>query len=120
MGMDFQYAGSASYPRFNDEIKGIVELFGGKMITNRKPQEECNLIEYFMEKPLKYEFPENLPESFKKWANDPFECKLTSEETKEIWEMLNTKREQVEEISSQILYEFDCLCKGNDEEWCIW
>ena len=46
MGMDYIYAGSVSYPRFNDEVKGIVELFGGKMVTNRKPQEECNIIEY--------------------------------------------------------------------------
>ena len=31
MGMDYQFAGSASYPRFNDELKAVVELFGGKM-----------------------------------------------------------------------------------------
>ena len=78
MGMDYRYAGSASYPRFNDEVKGIVELFGGKMVTDRKPQEECTLIEYFMEKPLKYSFPEGTNKVFMKWANDPFESENPS------------------------------------------
>lgn len=30
MGMDFRYAGSASYPRFDEEICNIAKIFGGE------------------------------------------------------------------------------------------
>lgn len=116
MGMDYIYAGSASYPRFNDEVKGIVELFGGKMVTNRKPQEECNIIEYFMEKPLKYSFPDGTNKIFMKWANDPFES-LTEKETKELINFMKPKWEEARKISDQIIYELECL--DDDSGWCI-
>ena len=29
MGMDYQYAGSASYPRFDRELCLVAEVFGG-------------------------------------------------------------------------------------------
>lgn len=106
MGMDYKYCGSSSYPRFNDEVKGIVELFGGEMITNRKPKEKCTIVEYFMEEPLKYKFPKNILFSFKKWANDPFNEHMTVKETKKIYELLLTKWNEVYEISPQIADEF--------------
>lgn len=117
MGMDYRYAGSASYPRFNDEIKGIVELFGGRMTTNRKPQEECNMIEYFMEKPLEYEMPEGTPKIIVKWVNEPFED-YSSKEVREIYKFLEPKWDKVEEISDQIAYELQTLVEYF-EGWSI-
>lgn len=117
MGMDYQFVGSATYPRFNDEVKGIVELFGGKMITNRKPKEQCTMVQYFMEKPLRYKFLWNTPFAFKKWANEPY-GKFTLKETKKIYEFLKTKEKEVKRISEQILEEFSC-CVMYNEPWQI-
>jgi len=117
MGMDYQFAGSASYPRFNDEVKGIVELFGGKLNMYRKPKEKCTMVEYFMEEPLKYKYPHNFPFVLKKWANDPY-GKFTAKETKKIYKVLLTKEEEVKNISGQILEEFKC-CVIYNEAWQI-
>lgn len=111
MGMDYRFAGSASYPRFNDEVKAIVELFGGKMQTNRKPREECTMVEYFMEEPLKYTFPEGTPEVLSKWANDPY-SDLTVKETQELYSVLKTKWKKVEKASDQIAEELSILHSG--------
>lgn len=108
MGMDYQFAGSASYPRFNDELKAVVELFGGKMQTNRKPHEDCTLIEYFMEKPLEYVFPEGTPKVLWKWANNPYDD-LTVDETEELYSILKTKWKKVKKASEQIAQEFTIL-----------
>lgn len=115
MGMDYQYCGSASYPRFNDEVKAIVELFGGQLNMYRKTQEKCTMVEYFMEKPLKYKFPHNFPFALKKWANDPY-GKFTVKETKKIYKVLLAKAEEVKNISYQILEEFRCCVQDN----CAW
>ena len=113
MGMAYKYGSSASYPRFNNEVKQIVELFGGWMITNRKPKEQCTMVEYFMEEPLKYHFLKNTPFVFKKWANDPF-GEFTVKETKKIYDFLKTKWRKVKEISPQIADEFKCCVEYND------
>ena len=111
------FAGSASYPRFNDEMKGIVELFGGKMTSERKPQEECTVIEYFMEEPLKYTMPEGTPKIIIKWVNDPYDC-FTAKETKEIYEFIKTKEDEATKISDQIVSELQC-CVSNRMGWTI-
>ena len=117
MGMDYKYAGNASYPRFNTEVKGIVELFGGKMITNRKPKEKCRMVEYYMEKPLKYWFPFNTPYILKKWAQHPYKP-LSFKETYKLYKVLNSRRKEVEEISHQLMGELDILIKYK-EGWEI-
>lgn len=108
MGMDYKFAGSASYPRFNDELAAVVKLFGGKMQTNRKPREECTMVEYFMEEPLEYTFPDGAPTVLCKWANDPY-GEFTFEETEELYSILKTKWKKVKAASRQIAYEFDEL-----------
>ena len=115
MGMDFIFCGSASYPRFNDEMKKIVELFDGVMITQRKPASECTMSEYFMEEPLKYEFKEGTPKVFMKWANNPY-GKFTLKETKEVYTFLKTKWRKVEKISPQIAQELEGCCRYK----CAW
>lgn len=120
MGMDYLFSGSASYPRFNDELSKIVELFGGSIVTNRKPANECTMVEYFMEAPLKYIFKEGTPGVFIKWANDPYGDynSFTFEETKELYIFLKTKWNKVKEISSQIANELK-TCYQNKCPWSI-
>lgn len=98
MGMDYQFAGSASYPRFNDELKAVIELFSGKMETSRKHKDEC----------AKYAFPEGTAKVLCKWANKPYD-ELTVAETEKLYSILKTKWNEVEAVSEQIAYEFDCL-----------
>ena len=118
MGMDYKYAGSASYPRFNDEVEGIAKLFGAQTITNRKPQEECTMLEYFMEDPLEYKFPDGTPDILVKWANDPYNENFTKGETKELYDILKTKWDEVKRISNQIAYELE-TCVACYEAWDI-
>lgn len=40
MGMDYQYAGSASYPRFDRELCEIVKVFGGIETAHLKERKE--------------------------------------------------------------------------------
>ena len=40
MGMDYQYAGSASYPRFDRELCSVAEVFGGVKTEHLKEREE--------------------------------------------------------------------------------
>lgn len=36
MGMDYQYAGSSSYPRFDRELCLVAEVFGGEKTEHLK------------------------------------------------------------------------------------
>ena len=119
MGADYTYAGSASYGRLNDELKGIAELFGGKCITERENYDTgspfVKPIGYFMEGPLKYEMPEGTPDAVVKWLNDPYEF-YSYRKIKEVYNFLKTKWTEVEKISDQIAYELKCLVEC-EEEW---
>ena len=66
------------------------------------------MLEYFMEEPLKYSFPEGTPEVLCKWANKPYD-ELTVAETEELYSILKTKWDEVEKASEQIVYEFERL-----------
>lgn len=39
MGMNYEYAGSANYPRFDREICSVVEIFGGTKTEHLKERE---------------------------------------------------------------------------------
>jgi len=114
MSLDYRFAGSASYSRFCNELKNIVKLFGGKSLETEKDEKERE----YAEIPLKYSFPVNLPEVFKKWANNPYDD-FSVEETKEIGNFLFTKKEKVKKISEQIVYEFEQLIENN-KQWYVW
>lgn len=112
MGMDYVFAGSASYPRFNNELEEIVKIFGGKTITNRKPKEQCDMIEYFMEEPLDYALPKGTPNVFIKWSNDPY-SDLTSSETKDLFNFMKPEWNKVKNVSHQIADELESLVDYN-------
>ena len=104
MGMDYRYNGSASYPRFNNEVSEIAKLFGGKSKLCGKPKFEFD--EY------KYEFKEGTPEILQRWFNDIW-GDFTLSETKEIWEEIK-KYPEIEDISPQIWNELQDLVAYGD------
>ena len=98
MGMDYKFAGSASYPRFNEELREVAKIFGGT-------------------KPDKFIFPDGTNEILVKWFNDIY-GDFTVEETKIVWEHIS-QHPEIKDISNQIWHELEFLT-NIDEEWNIW
>ena len=126
MGMDYQYAGSASYPRFDREICSIAEVFGGVKTEHLKEREETE-----SERPFgywfgflssdgsdlqKFAFPKETNEVLVKWFNNIYED-FNKEETKIVWQHISTHPE-IKEISSQLWRELEQLAECN-EGWRI-
>ncbi len=126
MGMDYRYAGSASYPRFNKEMEKVAKLFGAIDSKELKENKEkykdgINWVDHMFGKEhdvdIRYVFPKDTPEVLVKFFNHPYDD-LTVEETKEVHDLLEPKREQIEEIANQIMYELDDLVLY-EESWSI-
>lgn len=126
MGMDYQYAGSASYPRFDRELCSVAEVFGGVKTEHLKQREETENDRPFgywfgfmssdgSDTP-KFTFPEGTNEVLVKWFNNLYED-FSEEETKIVWEYISAHLE-IEEISSQLWYELQTLTEL-DEGWSI-
>ena len=126
MGMDYRYAGSASYPRFENEIRQVAASLGCTP-TERLAELERES----KEKPLGYWFgcmqddgsgmprfavPDTLPEAVAKWLNSPYECR-TPEETADIWDAVREKSE-IRALSPQIWSELEWLARWH-EGWDI-
>lgn len=126
MGMDYQYAGSASYPRFDREICNIVAVFGGIKTEHLKEREDTEgerpfgywfgFLSSDDSKEPKFVFPENTNKILVKWFNDIYEY-LSIEETKVVWEEIS-KHPEIQEISHQIWYELQMLV-NEEEGWDI-
>lgn len=126
MGMDYSWAGSASYPRFDREICSVVEVFGGIKTEHLKEREETE-----SERPFgywfgfmssdnssvsKFIFPKGTNEVLVKWFNNIYDD-LSVEDTKIVWEHISAHPE-IKEISDQLWYELEMLVKYN-EGWSI-
>ena len=125
--MDYTYAGSTSYPRFDRELCAVAEVFGGIKTEHIKKQEEtenerpCGYWFGFLssdnsELP-KFVFPKGTNEVLIKWFNNIY-GDFSEEETKIVWEHISTHT-KIKEISSQIWNELEQLVKWN-ESWYIY
>ena len=134
MGMDYKYAGSASYSRFDNELEEIAKLFGGRLtdeLMNAKENfyknycdKDGNPIDlnyffgYSFDIANKYAFPEKTDPVIVKWFNNPYSEHFTVDDTKTILEEINKYHDEVEKISSQILHELE-QCVRYEEAWWI-
>ena len=127
MGMDFSYAGSASYPRFDRELCAVAEVFGGiktEHLIERETTENERPFGYWFgflssddsDKP-KFVFPKETNETLVKWFNNIYEY-FTISETKTIWELVS-QHSEIKEISSQIWTELE-ECVEYETGWEIY
>lgn len=126
MGMDYNYAGSASYPRFDDELCAVAKVLGGvqtEHLKQRKATENERVLGYWFgflssddSNNKKFYFPQGTNEVIIRWFNNIYET-FTPYETKIIWETIS-KHPQIKEISRQIWYELEKLVEFN-EGWEI-
>ena len=112
MGVDYRYAGSASYPRFDEEICEIAKVFGGEKTEDLiKRQENLSKepIYYWFgflkpnSKETNFVFSKGTDETLVKWLNDPYAI-FDEKEIKVIWEYVSNHIE-IEDISDQIWFE---------------
>ena len=126
--MDFQYAGSASYPRFDEELTAVANIFGGKLnerSIKRKETENERPFGYWFgflssddPNESKFIFPANTNEILVKWFNNPY-GDFNFEETKTIWDILKYKHDEIEKISPQIWQELK-YCRESGSPWYIY
>lgn len=127
MGMDYQYAGSASYPRFEKELCEVAAVFGGMLTEELKKKKEetiPNSLQYWFgvissESPEteKFVFPKNTNEVLVKWFNDIYGT-FSEYETATIWKIVS-QHPEIQEISSQIWNELKSLTEMPCECWSI-
>lgn len=128
MGMDYRYAGSASYPRFDRELCDIAKIFSGietAHLKERKETENERPFGYWFgflssddSKEPKFIFQKETNEVLVRWFNDVYNENFTLEDTRTIWNHIS-EHPEIREISSQIWNELESLCEDN-EAWCIW
>ena len=126
--MDYRYAGSASYPRFDEELYKVAQVFGGVKTEHLKEHEQKQKDEPFgywfgtvssdMSENDKFAFPEETNKTLIKWFNHIYDDTFTYEETKEIWEEIK-KHKEIKEISRQIWEELEITVENN-EGWYIY
>jgi hypothetical protein len=122
MGMDYQWAGSASYPRFDRELCAVAEVFGGiktEHLKERERTESDRPFGYWFgflssdgSKDPKFVFPENTNEILIEWFNNPYEY-FDEEKTRVVWECVSAHPE-IQEISWQIWHELEQLVEFED------
>ena len=134
MGMDYRYAGSASYSRFDEEITKVAEILGGKLNPeyqkllddiHRAEKENPNVFYAFGtlnasakdRQAEKYEFPEEFDSIVKDWLNHPYK-EQTIPDTIHIWEIIRD-HPNVKEASEQIWYELQ-QCGVRGVNWYIY
>lgn len=126
MGVDYRYAGSASYPRFDREICEIAKIFGGEktedLIKREKNSSNESTLDYWFgflkpaSKETNFVFPKGTDETLVKWLNDPYAI-FDEKETKVIWDHVSNHPE-IEDISDQIWFELKTLVEC-DHGWII-
>lgn len=124
MGMDYTFAGSASYPRFDEELCKIAEFFGGVKSLELKEKEQdvknnggildywFSLSSYDESKLPKFIFPEGTNTTLVMWFNNIYFHFFTIHQTEIVWECIS-QHPEIKEISPQIWYELESCVKCN-------
>ena len=125
MGMDYQHAGSASYPRFDKELTDVARVFGGiptkelkeKVTQGEKALKECGLaLEYWFGatnlEEDRFVFPDGTDELLVKWFNHPYDF-LTPEETKHVGNIILSHKE-IYDLSLQMYSEWQDVIDCSD------
>lgn len=120
--MDYKWAGSASYPRFDMELCAVAKVFNGVKTEHLKTREStvnerpCGYWFGFLSSDnsnkMKFIFPDGTDEVLIRWFNNIYKF-FTPEETKTIWEHIS-KHPEIKEISRQIWEELETLNRLND------
>lgn len=127
MGMDYQFAGSASYPRFNDEIRQIVEILGGtesKELRNRINNDTIPQLSFMVDYANsdvikeKYIFPKGTNSTLVRWFNNLYE-EYSLEDTIVVYNELCKHRDKILSVSHQVIFELEMLIESN-KGWHIW
>lgn len=119
MGMCYQYAGSASYPRFESELRQIAKTLGcqeTKHITELEDISKRKPFGYWFgifanddgESP-KFNVPDTLPEAVAKWINNPYDAR-TPNDTMQIWNTVSLHPE-IQDFAGQIWSELQQLAE---------
>lgn len=133
MGMDYRYAGSASYSRFDEEITKVAEILGGKLNSeyqkllddvHRAEKENPNVFYAFgtlnasakSRQAEKYDFPKGFDPIVRDWLNHPYK-EQTIPDTIHIWEVVR-EYPKIKEVSHQIWYELE-QCGTRGVNWYI-
>lgn len=126
MGMDYRYAGSASYPRFETELRQVAKALGcleTAHLDGLQAQSKQQPFGYWFgcmsgdnTGKAKFSVPAMLPEAVAKWLNDPYGDR-TIEETSKIWDAVRD-RSEIQALSPQIYSEFEWLARWH-EGWHI-
>lgn len=129
MGMDYKYAGSASYPRFDEELCEVANIFGGVKTDYLKSLEnDYNKADWVTRMwgtisadcsenvvNEKFIFPSKTPNILKKFFNNPYDD-FDTKETFEIWKNIK-KHPEIKKISYQIWNEFETLTAQRENWW---
>lgn len=125
MGMDYQFAGSASYDRFDREIIALAQAFDGKLnpdFQRRMNDTQCKSIYPFGiinvseedRQADKFIFPDGFDKIVAHWLNHPFD-EVSAMDTQHIYSILSM-HPGVSSISHQIYTELQQCC----ETECGW
>lgn len=127
MGMDYRYAGSASYPRFDEELCKVAKVLGGietEHLKERRDTENDRPLGHWFgflssdhSDKTKFVFPDGTNETLVRWFNNVYDY-FTAEETRVVWSCIS-EHPEIEDISDQIWYELYMLNKFN-EGWSIY
>lgn len=133
MGVDYIYAGSTSYSRFDKEITAIAEILGGKLNSEYsqtfktavdRESENHNIFNLFGilnvtdkdRRSDKYDFPDELDPIVADWLNHPYKMQ-SPENTKHIWNVVS-KYPCIDDRAHQIWWELEDLV-ANHRGWYV-
>lgn len=127
MGMDYEYSGSASYPRFDEELCAVAAVFGGaktEHLEARELESKGDFLKYwfgFLSSDRsdipKFVFPEGTNEVLVWWFNHIYEY-AEPDKTAIIWKHVS-EHPEIKEISSQLWDELQKLAEYG-EGWRIY